>query len=233
MDRAAATKLYLERLHKSLPVFETLSEREDFAWIKVVDAGFKIETHDKEFTFIHKRIILYLMNLHNKSKKIFFARAGRSSVDRDIFQSDSSLSSDGVEYAKILTKTLLEHRKEEHAEHIKLTGHVDDKMKPLDVWTSQRKRTVETAQFLVEAGCNVDSKSQLVQLNPGVLEKLSPEELDKQYPDERKKHAADPYHHRWPRGEVRYQAQHNSYPYPIRKIVFQVLMRYRAITIWL
>lgn len=201
MDRAAATALYLERLNKSLPIFETLSNKEDLAWIKVIDAGMRIETNDKDFTFIHKRIILYLMNLHNKSKKIFFARAGRSSVDRDVFLSDSSLSTDGEEYAKILTKTLLDHRKEEHAAHVKLTGH-DEPMNTLEVWTSQRKRTMETAQFLEETGCKVDSKSQLVQLNPGVLEKLTPEELDKQYPDERKKHNTDPYHHRWPRGEV-------------------------------
>lgn len=202
MDRAAATALYLERLDKSLPDFETLSNRENLAWIKVIDAGRRIETNDRDFTFIHKRIILYLMNLHNKSKKIFFARAGRSNVDRDVFLSDSSLSPDGDEYAKILTKTLLDHRKEEHATHIKLTGH-DEKIKSLEVWTSQRKRTIETAHFLEEAGCTVDSKSQLVQLNPGVLERLSAEELDMQYPHERKKHAADPYHHRWPRGEVR------------------------------
>lgn len=210
MDRAQATALYLERLNKSLPDFETLSNKEDFSWIKVIDAGKRIETNDRGFTFIHKRIVLYLMNLQNKSKKIFFARAGRSSVSGDVFLSDSSLSDDGVEYANVLMKALLEHRKDEHKIHCGFLGH-EEEMKPLEIWTSQRKRTVETAQFFLEAGCAVDSKSQLVQLNPGVYERLSGKELDKQYPDERRKHGVDPYHHRWPRGEVRTPSGFNSY----------------------
>lgn len=41
------------------------------------------------------------------------------------------------------------------------------------------------------------------QLNPGVCEKMSEKRIRADYPDEVAKHEADPYHHRYPRAEVR------------------------------
>ena len=41
------------------------------------------------------------------------------------------------------------------------------------------------------------------QLNPGVCEKMSERRIRMEYPEEVAKHEADPYHHRYPRAEVR------------------------------
>lgn len=41
------------------------------------------------------------------------------------------------------------------------------------------------------------------QLNPGDLDKYSEEEIKELYPEEARKHKLDPYHHRYPRAEVR------------------------------
>ncbi len=202
MDREEATALYLQRLDMAIPHFETLKYEDGLPWIKVIDAGKRVEMNDKGFTFIHKRIVLYLMNLHNKSKKIFFARAGKSSAEGpDLYRNDEDLSPEGCHYAKLLTQTLIEHRKEEHAAHCD-TMDCEEEMKPLTVWTSQRVRTIETAQSFGEAGHTVLQRTQLAQLNPGQLEKMTDDELDKEYPGEREKHDLDPYHHRWPRAEV-------------------------------
>ena len=41
------------------------------------------------------------------------------------------------------------------------------------------------------------------QLNPGVCEKKSEKRIRIEYADEVEKHDLDPYHHRYPRAEVR------------------------------
>lgn len=200
IDPQVATKMYLDRIQRSIPVFESMSIEEDLPWIRVTNAGQRIETHDKGFTFIHKLIILYLMNMLNKSKKIFFARAGMSDSVHDAFLSDAPLSEDGVRYAKLLAETLMSHRKEEYEAEVQ-DMEVKKEMKEMEVWTSLRNRTIETAQFFDGPGYYVTQRQQLSQMNPGVLERLTMEELREQYPGEIEKHATDPYHHRYPRAE--------------------------------
>ena len=81
-------------------------------------------------------------------------------------------------------------------------GGPDIPLKMLTIWTSTRKRTIETGHFLEEKGYRVRQRSQLSQLNPGVCEKKSERRIRLEYPDEIAKHEADPYHHRYPRAEV-------------------------------
>lgn len=82
-------------------------------------------------------------------------------------------------------------------------GDTDYELKPLTVWTSTRRRTVETAKYLHEQGYKVRHRSQMSQLNPGVCENMSESKIREEYPEEVAKHELDPYHHRYPRGEVR------------------------------
>lgn len=81
-------------------------------------------------------------------------------------------------------------------------GGPDIPLKMLTIWTSTRKRTIETGHVLEEKGYRVRQRSQLSQLNPGVCEKKSEKRIRLEYPDEVAKHEADPYHHRYPRAEV-------------------------------
>jgi 6-phosphofructo-2-kinase / fructose-2,6-biphosphatase 4 len=120
----------------------------------------------------------------------------------DSYKADAHLSPQGVEYATKMGKTLLEHREKEREAFIK-EGGADTPLKPLTVWTSTRRRTVETADWLTLQGYKVRQRSQMSQLNPGVCEKMSERRIRQEYPDEVAKHEADPYHHRYPRAEVR------------------------------
>lgn len=115
---------------------------------------------------------------------------------------DAPLSEEGKEYAKKMTETLLAHREAERAASV-VKGGADVPLKPLTVWTSTRKRTIETAEYLKELGYPVRQRSQMSQLNPGVCEKLSERAIRRIYPDEVLMHEKDPYHHRYPRAEVR------------------------------
>jgi broad specificity phosphatase PhoE len=100
-----------------------------------------------------------------------------------------------------MTETLLEHREKERMAQFEL-DRVEREKRPLIVWTSTRRRTVETAQFLHSAGYKIRQRTQMSQLHPGVCEKLSERRIRERYPDEVAKHEADPYHHRYPRAEV-------------------------------
>lgn len=177
------------------------------------------------FGYLSHRIVFYLLNLHIKSRRTYFVRvtspppllcprhhANSRCIIADVkvqagtasensYKTDASLSSQGVEYAMKMTETLLKHRENERQAAIKMRGP-DQSTRPLIVWTSPRRRTVETAQFLYETGYRIRQRSQMSQLHPGVCEKMSERRIRLEYPEEVAKHEADPYHHRYPRAEV-------------------------------
>lgn len=128
-------------------------------------------------------------------------------MDANSYKADGPLSEKGQDYARKMTETLLNDRESEKQAIID-QGETDYELKPLTVWTSTRHRTVETAKDLHEKGYKVRQRSQLSQLNPGVCELKSERRIREEYPDEVAKHELDPYHHRYPRAEVRLLISH-------------------------
>lgn len=200
MDPDEAAKLYLKRIEVRIPMFETMAE-EELNYIKMINAGRKFFYNNVSFNYLSHRIVFYLTNLHIKSRKTFFARAGVT-TDEDSFRADAPLSEAGKTYARKMTETLLKHREQEHAE-------VPDKstppgpLPPLTVWASTRLRTIQTSDVLKDMGYKVRQRSQMSQLNPGICEKMSERVIRQLYPEEVEKHELDPYHHRYPRAEVK------------------------------
>lgn len=123
-------------------------------------------------------------------------------LQEESFKADASLSPQGVDYAQKMSETLLRHREEERAQLVK-KGAPDAPLKDLIIWTSSRRRTIETSSYLAAKGYKVRKRSQMSQMNPGVCEKKSEKRIKEEYPDEVEKHDLDPYHHRFPRAEVR------------------------------
>jgi 6-phosphofructo-2-kinase/fructose-2,6-biphosphatase 4 len=189
-----------------IPHFETMAE-DDLNWVKMVNAGKSIEYNNCTFGYLSHRIVFYLMNLHIKTRSTYFARAGTSN-EEDSYKADAPLGDVGKEYAKKMSDTLLAHREAERQQRIDAGGS-DAPLKPLTIWTSTRKRTIQTADYLKEKGFPVRQRSQMSQLNPGVCEKLSEVAIRRIYPDEVAKHLKDPYHHRYPRAEVSFRSTLN------------------------
>ena len=186
-----------------IPHFETMEET-DLNYIKMINAGERISVNNCSFGYLSHRIVFYLLNLHIKSRHTYFARAG-SSREEDSYKADASLSEEGIEYAQKMGETLIRHRERERQALID-RGGPDVPPKMLTVWTSTRRKAVETSQYLYENGYRVRQRSQMSQLNPGVCEKKSERRIRLEYPEEVAKHEADPYHHRYPRAEVSYLA---------------------------
>lgn len=199
MDPDEAAKLYLERINVKIPHFETMDEPE-LNYVKLINAGERIQLNNVNFGYISHRIVFYLMNTHIKTRQTFFARAGTSSQE-DSIKADVPLSTEGFDYAKKMSDTLLRHREQERAAAIAKGGSTAP-LKPLSVWTSTRKRTVQTSDYLASLDYQVRQRSQMSRLNPGVCEKMSERRIREIYPEEVEKHEKDPYHHRYPRAEV-------------------------------
>lgn len=199
MDPDEAAKLYLERIDVKIPLFETMNE-EELNYIKMINAGSKFFYNNVSFNYLSHRIVFYLTNLHIKPRTTFFVRAG-TTTEEDSYKADAPLSEKGKLYAQRMTETLLKHRSQEQAEHMEKGGS-QLPLRPLSVWTSTRRRTVQTSYFLKEKGFKVRQRSQMSQINPGVCEKMSNRVIRQLYPEEAEKHELDPYHHRYPRAEV-------------------------------
>ncbi|CDM37624.1 Fructose-2,6-bisphosphatase [Penicillium roqueforti FM164] len=193
-----AVKHYLNRIYSRIPQFQTMEEK-DLNFIKMINAGERLIVNNRSFGYLSNRIVFYLLNLHIKSRRTYFARAGVS-LDAGSYKADTSLSDQGEDYAKKMTARLLAHREEEKQAMIE-RGETGYESRPLKVWTSTRRRTVETAKYFHENGYKVRQRSQLSQLNPGVCEKMSEDRIRAEFGDEVAKHELDPYHHRYPRAE--------------------------------
>jgi 6-phosphofructo-2-kinase / fructose-2,6-biphosphatase 4 len=198
-----AVRDYLARIAARIPHFETMTQENesDLHWIKMMNAGERVIVNNCKFGYLSQRIVFYLLNLHIKSRQTYFARAG-AAPEEDSYRADASLSDEGRDYAKKMGEALLKHRENER-QAIVNRGGPDNALKPLTIWTSTRRRTIETASYLAKQGYRVRERPQLSQMNPGVLEKLTNEEVLEQFPDEVAKHEQDPYNHRYPRAEVR------------------------------
>ncbi len=200
-----AIKDYLARISSRIPHFETMEEPE-LHWIKLINAGERVVANNCAFGYLSQRIVFYLINLHIKSRRTYFARAG-TTKEEDSYKADASLSAAGEDYAKKMSDVLIQHREQERKAIID-QGGPDNALKPLTVWTSTRRRTVETSNYLASLGYRVRQRSQMSQMNPGVCEKMSERKIRQEYPEEVAKHEADPYHHRYPRAEV----GHETFP---------------------
>lgn len=195
-----AVKDYLNRISARIPHYETMEEPE-LHYVKMINAGQRVVVNNCAFGYLSQRIVFYLLNLHIKSRQIYFCRAG-TTKDEDSYKADASLSAEGQQYSVQMAETLIAHRESERQNLIRNGAPEDTALKPLTVWTSTRRRTVETGQYLESRGYQVRQRSQMSQLNPGVCEKMSEKRIREELSDEVIKHDQDPYHHRYPRAEV-------------------------------
>ena len=199
MDPNEAANIYLKRIRAKIPVFETMDENE-LNYVKMINAGQKFFYNNVSFNYLSHRIVFYLTNLHIKSRRTFFVRAG-TTAEEDSYRADAELSETGRKYAQAMSEALLKHRQKDRDAQIAAEGH-DIPPRSLTVWTSTRRRTLQTADYLKEKGYKMRQRSQMSQINPGVCEKLPDKMIRRLYPEEVAKHEMDPYHHRFPRSEV-------------------------------
>uniref|UniRef100_A0A667GAP7 6-phosphofructo-2-kinase/fructose-2,6-biphosphatase 4 n=1 Tax=Lynx canadensis TaxID=61383 RepID=A0A667GAP7_LYNCA len=132
-DSDKATEDFMRRIECYENSYESLDEDldRDLSYIKIMDVG-QSYVVNRVADHIQSRIVYYLMNIHVTPRCIYLCRHGESELNlKGRIGGDPGLSPRGREFAKSLAQFIS-----------------DQNIKDLKVWTSQMKRTIQTAEAL-------------------------------------------------------------------------------------
>ncbi|XP_046533783.1 6-phosphofructo-2-kinase/fructose-2,6-bisphosphatase 4 isoform X4 [Equus quagga] len=132
-DSDEATEDFMRRIECYENSYESLDEDLDrgLSYIKIMDVG-QSYVVNRVADHIQSRIVYYLMNIHVTPRSIYLCRHGESELNlKGRIGGDPGLSPRGREFAKSLAQFIS-----------------DQNIKDLKVWTSQMKRTIQTAEAL-------------------------------------------------------------------------------------
>ncbi|XP_023561418.1 6-phosphofructo-2-kinase/fructose-2,6-bisphosphatase 4 isoform X2 [Octodon degus] len=153
----------------------------DLSYIKIMDVG-QSYVVNRVADHIQSRIVYYLMNIHVTPRSIYLCRHGESELNlKGRIGGDPGLSPRGREFAKRLAQFIS-----------------DQNIKDLKVWTSQMKRTIQTAEALAVP---YEQWKVLNEIDAGVCEEMTYEEIQDHYPLEFALRDQDKYRYRYPKGE--------------------------------
>lgn len=143
--------------------------------------------------YLPTTIVSFVMNLHPEPKPIYFTRHGQSEYNlEDRIGGDPNLTEFGRQYAKHLGKSrfvaLLPRR------FVASLEKVD--VKRLAVWTSCKRRTVQTAMYI---DCNSRVRwAALNEIDAGVCENLTYKEMGQRFPELAAQRKCDKLNFRYP-----------------------------------
>uniref|UniRef100_A0A3B3CW21 6-phosphofructo-2-kinase/fructose-2,6-biphosphatase 4a n=1 Tax=Oryzias melastigma TaxID=30732 RepID=A0A3B3CW21_ORYME len=178
-----AVEDFMQRIKCYENSYETLDEvlDRDLSYIKIIDVGQRYLVN-RVLDHIQSRIVYYLMNIHITPRSIYLCRHGESELNvKGRIGGDSGLTARGKQFAKKL------------GQFIQTQSIVD-----LKVWTSQMKRTIQTAEAL---GVPYEQWKALNEIDAGVCEEMMYEEIQEGYPLEFALRDQDKYRYRYPKGE--------------------------------
>uniref|UniRef100_A0A8C2BMY3 6-phosphofructo-2-kinase/fructose-2,6-bisphosphatase 2 n=1 Tax=Cyprinus carpio TaxID=7962 RepID=A0A8C2BMY3_CYPCA len=151
------------------------------SFIKVMNVGRRFLVNRVQ-DYIQSKIVYYLMNIHVHSHSIYLCRHGESEHNvQGRIGGDSELSPRGRQFASTLREFIEEH-----------------KLSDLKVWTSQLRRTIQTAE---ELGVPYEQWKILNEIDAGVCEEMTYEMIQNTFPEEFALRDQDKYHYRYPGGE--------------------------------
>ncbi|NXF96523.1 F262 bisphosphatase, partial [Eubucco bourcierii] len=153
----------------------------DLSFIKVINVGQRFLVNRVQ-DYIQSKIVYYLMNIHVQPRTIYLCRHGESDYNLvGKIGGDSGLSPRGKQFAQALKKFIEEQD-----------------IADLKVWTSQLKRTIQTAESL---GVTYEQWKILNEIDAGVCEEMTYAEIEAKYPDEFALRDQEKYLYRYPGGE--------------------------------
>ncbi|XP_062852737.1 6-phosphofructo-2-kinase/fructose-2,6-bisphosphatase 3 isoform X1 [Trichomycterus rosablanca] len=153
----------------------------NLSFIKVIDVGRRFLVNRIQ-DHIQSRIVYYLMNIHIQPRSIYLCRHGESQHNlQGRLGGDSGLSTCGRKFSTALAKFVEEQ-----------------KLTDLKVWTSQLRRSIQTAEALNVA---YEQWKALNEIDAGVCEEMTYEEIRERYPEEFALRDQDKFYYRYPTGE--------------------------------
>ncbi|NWR45859.1 F262 bisphosphatase, partial [Regulus satrapa] len=157
------------------------ADDKDLSFIKVINVGQRFLVNRVQ-DYIQSKIVYYLMNIHVQPRTIYLCRHGESEFNLvGKIGGDSGLSARGKQFSQALKKFIEEQE-----------------IVDLKVWTSQLKRTIQTAESL---GVLYEQWKILNEIDAGVCEEMTYAEIEAKYPDEFAMRDQEKYLYRYPGGE--------------------------------
>jgi 6-phosphofructo-2-kinase len=189
MDPVVALADFRKRMANYERAYETIGEEEEDAgipYIKVMNVGKKITSFNTR-GYITSQCVFYLMNMHIKQRYIWITRHGQSRFNvQGRVGGDSDLTESGQKYATALAKFIESY-------HPPGTD--------LGIWTSQLKRTIQTAEHF-SSDHEVRHLRFLNEIHSGACEGMTYPEIQATYPEEYKMRQHNKLTGRWPGGEA-------------------------------
>ncbi|XP_075709810.1 6-phosphofructo-2-kinase/fructose-2,6-bisphosphatase 2 [Rhinoderma darwinii] len=183
-DRENVMDDFLKRIECYKVTYEPLdpdSYDQEHSLIKVINVGQRFLVN-KVQDYIQSKIVYYLMNIHVQPRTIYLCRHGESECNlAGRIGGDSGLSARGKQFAQKLRKFIDEQE-----------------IVDLKVWTSQLKRTIQTAESL---GVAYEQWKILNEIDAGVCEEMTYKEIEEKYQEEFSLRDQDKYLYRYPGGE--------------------------------
>lgn len=190
-DKEKAKQDFLNRIKKYEEVYEEVNENSESMdkFVKIINQGEKVIIN-KLSGFVESKLVSYLMNIHTQDRSIYFSRHGESEYNlKHLIGGDSSLSQNGIKYAKLLGKYLQGELKGNNAK----------------LYCSTLKRTIQTSQVVLgetsEIFNNYISLKILDEIDAGLRDGFTYKEIEDQFPDEFYDRENDKLNYRYPRGE--------------------------------
>lgn len=183
VDSETAVSDFVERIRLYEMQYEAIDDKLDkhYSFIKIFNVGERFIVN-RVLGHIQSRVVYFLMNIRVLPRTIYLTRHGESEMNLDQrIGGDALLSTRGVQYAEKL------------AEFMKKENLPD-----LIVWTSQFKRTIQTASKI---DAPKEQWKALNEIDAGICEGMTYEEIAMKYPDEFAMRDQDKYHYRYPGGE--------------------------------
>ncbi|XP_061909948.1 6-phosphofructo-2-kinase/fructose-2,6-bisphosphatase 2-like isoform X4 [Entelurus aequoreus] len=175
---------FLKRIECYKVTYQPLDPDEhdkNLSFIQVINVGRRFLVNRVQ-DYIQSKIVYYLMNIHVHSHSIYLCRHGESHHNQQgRIGGDSELSDRGKEFSAALRGFVEEHR-----------------LSDLKVWTSQLRRTIQTAE---ELSVPYEQWKILNEIDAGVCEEMTYKMIEETYPDEYAMRYQDKYHYRYPGGE--------------------------------
>ena len=184
MDPDAAVADFRRRIALYERAYESLSNDEGHAYVKVIDVGREVVAH-RIHGYLPGRLVGFLMNLHTSARPILLTRHGQSEHNlHGQIGGDSALSDAGKVYAASLGRFL--------------TTEFGADLPRVVAWSSQLRRAVETGEHLPVP---VRPWRILDEIDAGSYDGLTYQEIKARFPEEYDARRADKLRYRYPRGE--------------------------------
>ncbi|KIV99965.1 hypothetical protein, variant 2 [Verruconis gallopava] len=214
-------KKRVEQYEKKYVPLGDYEERNNMPYIKMIDVGRKVITHQIR-GFLSSQAAYYLLNFNLAPRQIWITRHGESEDNRaGKIGGDSGLTENGRKYAAALARFVDHERKawevrqQDKAANTHFPPHPGDHTPPnphfsplgdeqeeqtrnFCVWTSMLKRSIQSAEFFDEEDYEIKQMRMLDELNAGLMEGMTYEEIRTHYADEYKLREHDKLQYRYP-----------------------------------